>query len=202
VDSDGYDPFGFDIVTTLELDIRVRKEDSVSAITEFKIRSQGEPCFYGTEWCDLDASLICHCTATCLCIMAGTTDDQCGDGRPGCSWGHGCFQGYCKRWFEIFDPLEVDDPWLCASLMVDEVSKCLPSTENSLDIFLPCDSDLDCVSADGRFATKCRCGILSEAYCELHRQDEPWVEYKKALMSLDYYAVAYYRMLIDNWPHL
>jgi hypothetical protein len=85
-------------------------------------------------------------------------------------------------------------------MVVDDDGLCVASTTHLNSIYLPCDNDDDCLGADGVTEEKCRCGLLGEAYCSLHTRDEPYMEYKTALINKNYFLVAYYNQLIQNWP--
>lgn len=197
------DSYGFDYTSVMDLDLRYNYPELMEKAVI--IRNLGEVCGGAEQWCAKDKGATCQCKEECRCVEAGKEGDRCSaetSGEyPGCSWGFGCFQGYCEPWFSISRSVKVTDPWLCASMTTYDDGSCTSAESSLWNITSPCLSNSDCRGSSGSTSV-CACGLLGQAYCTPFSQDEPNMQLKQAIAKGDLVKHAYWRMVVDNWAFL
>ena len=199
------DPYGFQYTSVKELDLRYNHPERLAMAAEVVMRDVGEACGGDGVWCARDQGAVCQCKGECRCVAAGQEGERCSDDMsgeyPGCTWGYGCYQNYCEPWFSLTRSVQVNDPWLCASMSTYEDGYCKPAESSVWTLTSPCFSSSDCVGSNGSLS-ECTCGLLGQAYCSPFPMDDPYLQLKQAILQGDLQKHAYWRMVVENWAFL
>lgn len=190
------------------LEAKVRwMEFTTQEEVSYKIRQENEACYDRWDRCNPEKGLVCQCDGFCRCVQGAKEGEVCSSFEtaavPMCSHGFGCHKGFCLPWFSLNKQETVTDAWLCKSMEVDAVShQCTAADFHTVEqLDRPCGNDEDCRGVHG-VSGSCVCGINGLSYCQLLPNDDSFVNYQSAIVSLDIPQISYWSFVIDFWVHV
>lgn len=178
---------------------------------QYTVLSKNDNCDpYGVvSVCDSSSGLVCYCpNSSCYCTDGLKYGVECESNPVPCMPGYVCSNKICTKKYSISAGDLATNSLACISggpLVVSNGKfTCRQGPTTLGGIPKICTTDNDCISDTGSETTTCSCGLNTDgnAYCELHFNDEPMVNWRNAERDEDYKLEIYWEFISVNYPYL
>lgn len=168
----------------------------------------GDPCDQTevANICDYSQGMVCQCgSVNCSCEIGQLPGAACNSSSL-CSPGNTCNNSTCVEMYSLAAGTSATTALACEGggpLTSNFFSSTCRSTSFTVGgIPRICSSDVDCGGTDDTY-TECICGLNDQqnAYCKLHFNDEPMVQYRRALSTFAFTDSVYYHFIVKNYPY-
>lgn len=156
--------------------------------------------------CDYSEGMVCQCpNFNCTCALGQLLGDAC-NSTSLCTPGYTCNNSTCVEMYSLPAGTSATTELACEGggpLTTNFFSSTCRATSHTVGgIPRICSSDTDCAGTDNTF-TECICGLNDNqhAYCKLHYNDEPMVQFRKALSTYAFADSVYYHFMVKNYPY-
>ena len=158
--------------------------------------------------CDYNNGLVCGCApANCTCVTGTAEGGNCTATTPPCLPGYVCSNNICVLMYSVPAGETATDERACVGggPLIDSYfsTTCRSPSETMGGFPRACTHDRDCLGTDNTYS-HCICGLNDEgqAFCDLHFNDDPMVQYRNAFSNYVYKDSVYWFFIMHNYPFI